>query len=319
MSSPTPPFLARVMSGALDTGFIEEWQPGHDGVQFYTRTYPAASPRAVLLLVHGFAEHIGRYEWAHARCAHNGITVFAFDQRGFGRTAVDSAHKSKGSSYGKTDLHSQMCDIEWWLKHLKNKYPTMPIFAMGHSMGGALVLAFATRSRSPPAKDSVALLSGVIASSPLVLQHVSTSKPLRFLVDQLSRILPNLPFDASLPNQYLSRDPEVIAALEADPLVMQKGSLKCLSDMLNAVTSYKASRELFENLQAKDKNFETIKVMNTYRCCICGSSHLLQDAFHELVHEPNGVKERFMDDCISWILERAVQNERHSTNGLREA
>ncbi|OSD07714.1 lysophospholipase [Trametes coccinea BRFM310] len=315
------------MSGALDTGFIEEWQPGHDGVQFYTRTYPAASPRAVLLLVHGFAEHIGRYEWAHARCAHNGITVFAFDQRGFGRTALDSAHKSKGSSYGKTDLHSQMRDIEWWLQHLRNEYPSLPIFAMGHSMGGALVLAFATRSTPPPAKDSVALLSGVIASSPLVLQHVSTSRPLRFLVDQLSKIFPNLLFDASLPNQYLSRDPEVMSALESDPLVMQKGSLKCLSDMLNAgeslykhdyqnwpsdlpviflhgdadkVTSYKASREFFDKLQAKDKNFETIK-----------------DAFHELVHEPKGVKERFMDDCISWILERA-RNGRHGTNGTTE-
>ncbi|KAI9069020.1 lysophospholipase [Trametes sanguinea] len=316
------------MTTIVGDGFTEEWLPGYDGIQFYTRTYPAASARAVLLLIHGFAEHIGRYEWAHARCASNGITVFAFDQRGFGRTALDSSHKSKRSSYGKTDLHCQMRDIEWWLKHLRNKHPSLPIFMTGHSMGGALVLAFPTRSTPPPVKDSVALLSGVIASSPLVLQHVSTSRPLRFLVDQLSKVLPNLPFDASLPNQYLSRDPEVIAALEADPLVMQKGSLKCLSDMLNAgeglykhdyqnwpkdlpviffhgdadkVTSYEASRQFFDKLQAKDKQFETIK-----------------DAFHELVHEPNGVKERFTDNCISWILERTGLDERHSTTAATE-
>ncbi|CDO69090.1 hypothetical protein BN946_scf184992.g39 [Trametes cinnabarina] len=308
------------MSSTSRNSFTEAWLSGFDGVKFYTRTYyTASSAQAVLLFIHGFAEHIGRYEWAHAQCAIKGITVFSFDQRGFGRTALDSSHKSKGSAYGKTDLHSQMRDIEWWLKYLRNQNPHLPIFLMGHSMGGALVLAFPTRTTAPPAKESAELLSGVIASSPLVLQHVSTSRPVRFLVDNLSKIAPNMPFDASLPNEFLSRDPAVIAALEADPLVMQKGSLKCLSDMLNVgeelyerdylnwpkdlpvlfvhgdadkvrVTSFGAAQDLFNRLQAMDKIFETVK-----------------DAYHELVHEPDGVKERFMDSCISWILERAAR------------
>ena len=116
------------------TTFTETWLPGYDGIQFYTRTYAASSPRAVLLFVHGFSEHIGRYEWAHSLCASKGVTVFAFDQRGFGRTALDTAHKSKKSAFGKTNLHDQLSDIEFWLKHLKNEYPNLPVFTMGHSM-----------------------------------------------------------------------------------------------------------------------------------------------------------------------------------------
>lgn len=114
--------------------FTEAWLPGHDSINFYTRTYAAESPRAVVIFVHGFSEHVGRYEWAHSVCAMNGLTVFAYDQRGYGRTALDRAHKSKGSAFGKTSLHDGLLDFEWWLRHLKREYPDLPLFALGNSM-----------------------------------------------------------------------------------------------------------------------------------------------------------------------------------------
>lgn len=117
--------------------FTEAWLPGHDGTKFYTRTYPAPSPRAVLLFVHGFAEHLGRYEWAHGEYASQGITVFTYDQRGFGRTALDHPNKSKHSAYGKTSWPDQLSDIEFWVKHLKSEYSELPLFLKGHSMVSA--------------------------------------------------------------------------------------------------------------------------------------------------------------------------------------
>ena len=75
--------------------YTEAWLPGHDGLQFYTRTYAAASPRAVLLFVHGYIEHCARYEWAHGVYAPRGITVFAYGQRGFGRTGAPGARKKR--------------------------------------------------------------------------------------------------------------------------------------------------------------------------------------------------------------------------------
>ncbi|KAI0663986.1 lysophospholipase [Cubamyces menziesii] len=300
--------------------FTEAWLPGYDGLQFYTRTYHAPSPRAVLLFVHGFAEHTGRYEWAHGVYASRGITVFTYDQRGFGRTALDSKHKSKSSSYGKTGWPDQLSDIEWWVKKLKSEYPSLPLFLMGHSMGGGLALAFPTRPTPPPALETLALLSGVIASSPLLLQTNPASKILRYVGGKASLLLPNFLFDAPVPVEDLSHDAAANEANAKDPWIIQKGSLRGLRDMLSGgeqllwndykrwprslplcivhgtadrVTSFAAAEEFLNKVDAADKELKPFP-----------------DGFHELVHEPDGVKERFVDECISWILKHVDASTR---------
>lgn len=121
------------MAPVAGTDYVEQWIPGFGGHQFYTRTYASRSPRAVVLFVHGFAEHIGRYEHAHVKYPPRGITVFAFDLRGYGRTALDKKHKSNDSAYGKTNWEWQMQDIEFFGRYLKKEYPDVPLILMGHS------------------------------------------------------------------------------------------------------------------------------------------------------------------------------------------
>lgn len=113
----------------------EAWQLGHKGISFYTRTYqpPSGSPRAALVFIHGFIEHVGRYEHVHRRWADEGFFVFAFDQRGFGRTALDEK-KSRNSVYGQTNDADQIHDIEWAVRVVQEANPTVPLFLMGHSM-----------------------------------------------------------------------------------------------------------------------------------------------------------------------------------------
>ncbi|PIL33649.1 hypothetical protein GSI_04272 [Ganoderma sinense ZZ0214-1] len=306
--------------------FTEAWLPGPDRTQFYTRTYPSASPpRAVLVFVHGFAEHVGRYEWAHGVYASRGVTVFAYDQRGFGRTALDQAHRSAGGGYGRTSWHAQLGDIEWWVRHVKKEYLDVPVFLMGHSMveedvdtrmeGWGLVLAFGTRgAQGPPAQATVSMLSGVIASSPLVLQTFPASKVLRFIGGKASAVLPNVLIDAPVAIEDLSHDPVANEANANDELIIQKGSLKGIHDMLTGgehllasdykhwprnlpllvvhgdadkITSFTASKELFDKVEAADKTFTPF-----------------EGGFHELVHEPEGMKERFVDECESWVVGR---------------
>ncbi|KAM5537986.1 hypothetical protein V8D89_008462 [Ganoderma adspersum] len=310
-SAPAPP------------AFIEAWLPGPDGTQFYTRTYPSASspPRAVLVFVHGFAEHAGRYAWAHGEYAARGVTVFAYDQRGFGRTALDKAHKSAGSAYGRTSWRAQLGDIEWWVRHVRKEHPDVPVFLMGHSMGGGLVLAFGTRGEgAPPAKETVSMLAGVVASSPLVLQTFPASKVLRFIGGKASAVLPNVLIDAPIVIEDLSHDPVANEANANDELIIQKGSLKGIHDMLTGgehllandykhwprnlpllvvhgdadkITSFTAAKELFDKVEAADKTFTPF-----------------EGGFHELVHEPEGVKERFVDSCVSWVLKRVEGGSR---------
>lgn len=113
--------------------FTEEWLAGYDGLQFYTRTWAAANPKAVLLYVHGFGDHISRYDDVHCRWPERGITLFAYDLRGFGRTALDDEHRSPGTSYGKTSRKHEVADVDWWVTHLSERYAGVPLFLMGYS------------------------------------------------------------------------------------------------------------------------------------------------------------------------------------------
>jgi acylglycerol lipase len=117
------------------SGYSEAWLLGPSKTEFYARTYlpTDAQPKAVVVFVHGFAEHIGRYSHFHPLFAQRGIAVFAFDQRGFGLTAQDEK-KSKSSAYGKTSWKDQMADIAWAIEHAKEEFKGVPVLLMGHSM-----------------------------------------------------------------------------------------------------------------------------------------------------------------------------------------
>jgi acylglycerol lipase len=123
--------------------FTDAWLPGPKSTSFYTRTYhpPSGSPRAVVVFIHGFAEHVARYEYVHKRWADLGFSVFTFDQRGFGRTALDSK-KSPNAVYGRTGDADQISDIAWALSVAQEANPTVPLFLMGHSMVCSAYLTF---------------------------------------------------------------------------------------------------------------------------------------------------------------------------------
>lgn len=123
---------------ASDALFEEVWLPGPGGHNFYTRTYPAAvapggQPKAVVLFIHGFADHATRHERDHALWRARGITLFVYDQRGFGRTALDETHRSSDSAYGKTSARHTYEDMAWAIAHVVEAYPGLPVFLMGYS------------------------------------------------------------------------------------------------------------------------------------------------------------------------------------------
>lgn len=117
--------------------FTESYISGPQGTLFYTRTYapPTQPPKAVVIAVHGFNEHIGRFAHIHPSFAERGITVFAFDQRGFGLT-VQKKENGAGKKYAQTSWKEQLEDIEWAVKQGKQVKgcETVPVFLMGHSM-----------------------------------------------------------------------------------------------------------------------------------------------------------------------------------------
>ena len=119
-----------------NNAYTESWLVGPQSTKFYTRTYsPPSQPKAVVVFLHGFAEHIGRYTHFHPWLAAKGIAVFAYDQRGYGLTAQDKGgNKSRDSAYGKTSWKEQMDDIAWAVQHASKTFEGVPLFLMGHSM-----------------------------------------------------------------------------------------------------------------------------------------------------------------------------------------
>ncbi|KAJ7593773.1 Alpha/Beta hydrolase protein [Mycena floridula] len=281
------------------------WLSGHQSTQFFTRTYPASSPKAALVFIHGYIEHCGRYTDIHSKLAAHGITVFTFDLRGFGNTALNDEHKSKTSSYGKTSWVDQMADIQWAIDHVKKEVPGVPVFLMGQSMGGGQVLGFATEGKGWES------LAGVIAQSPCIELTKPASKIARFLGKKVGLFLPYMTIPADVKPATLSRDPAVGEAFLKDPLVKHFGTLRGVDDMLSKgedllqtryhkwpktlplllihgsgdlLTSHKASQQFHDKVVSDNK-----KIL------------IYEGAYHELNNEPDGLPAKLVEDIVAFI------------------
>ena len=174
---------------------------GARGAPIAFRSVIPESPRGAVLILHGIAEHSGRYLHVMERFAERGFACWAPDHRGHGET---------GGVMGDLGDRSLVIeDIRILTGRIRDEHPALPRFLLGHSMGGLLavlsLIEFQEEFRG-------AILSGAALSLPEGLS------PLLIAASGLiARILPLLPVQA-LPG-VACRDPEVIARAEADPLV----------------------------------------------------------------------------------------------------
>ncbi|KIY46013.1 alpha/beta-hydrolase [Fistulina hepatica ATCC 64428] len=296
--------------------YVERWLSSGGGhtpatTSFYTRTYRPQSdsvPQALIVFVHGFADHVARYHGLLTLFAGKNIAVFAFDQRGFGKTA-NGPEDGKGTGYGKTSMVEQMKDINWAIDFAKLEFPNIPTFLMGHSMGGGEALNFGIRE--PTASRQ---LSGIIATSPLIKPTTPVSRVVLWLGATASLVLPHFSIPARVDPNHLCHDPVVIEEYNKDKLIKQQGTLRGIRDMLiegenllyihyskwppnlpllivhgtdDMVTSVSASQEFHDKLPSHvDKRIS-----------------LFQGGYHELQNEPGGVRERLADEIIQFVNE----------------
>ncbi|KAJ7083589.1 lysophospholipase [Mycena belliarum] len=289
--------------------FEEEWLTGVGGTSFYTRLYrPTSSIRGALVFVHGYNEHHSRYEGFHASWAARGFAVFAYDLRGFGRTALDPS-KPSNSAYGQ--MGAALADVEWAIKHARSLFPdTVPLFLMGHSMGGGIVLDFIVSKTTARDKATISLLSGVISSSPWIL----LSNPLPtfiFWIFALFRIMiPNVRFSTPIRPKALSHDLSVGESLIRDPWVREYGTYGSLYDMLKMGTYLdkeghkywpKTLPLLLLHGTADDHN-SCPSSENFYKALDADDKRLIlyPDAFHDLMSEPD-IKDQYQEDCMAWV------------------
>ncbi len=179
-----------------------------DGIQLYTHNWSVEKPRAVVLLIHGFGEHIHRYDHLAAFLNSNGIAVVGMDTRGHGRSTGQRGHAPNYEAYMK--------DVEQFTTYGKGLYPNVPSIIYGHSMGGNLVLNFITRYKGR--------FDAAVVTSPWIQTATPISKATIFINRIVSKIFPKLSVDTKLNADFISTDKEVVKAYINDPLVQGKMS-----------------------------------------------------------------------------------------------
>ncbi len=161
------------------------------------------TPKALILLVHGLGEHAGRYAGWAGRFNERGVTLRAFDLPGHGRS---------DGRRGVIPSPEKVYDtIDIIIQSLATEFPGVPLFIYGHSLGGGIVLNYLIRRRPH--------VNGAIITSPWVKLSV-TPAPFKVLLANIAKkLMPGMIQPSGLKTEHLSRDPEVVKAYKADPLV----------------------------------------------------------------------------------------------------
>lgn len=270
---------------------------------------PTGPTKAKLIFLHGFSDHINRYNDFLPYLASQGIEIHGFDQRGWGRSVKEPAHK------GLTGPTSRvLSDIAAFIEA---QLPSpVPVFVMGHSMGGGEALSLAC---TPEYAELVSKIRGWVLEAPfLAFPEGEEPSSLKVFMGRLvGRLLPRQHLVNKIPAEYLSRDPAWQKSVDADTLCHDTGTLEGLAGMLDRtsdlgsgklklsrgvkamfvahgtadrVTSFKASKAWFGGQEMDDAEFKE------YEGCL-----------HQL--HADHCKDEFSQDVSKWILDRAERGD----------
>lgn len=173
-----------------------------DGVTLAGRAWLPPDFRAVIAVVHGIAEHSGRYAFLAERANAQGIGVVSVDLRGHGRSPGERSYVERFDDY--------LLDVDALWAQADQFAAGCPLFLMGHSMGGAIALRWMAQRRQAPA--------GLILSSAALKVGSDVPRVLVRLAPFLSRWFPHLR-GTRIDPATISRDAAAVAAYVADPLV----------------------------------------------------------------------------------------------------
>ena len=197
-----------------------EWSwKTRDGLEMQARDWAPEGPaRGLVLLVHGFDEHTGRYGPVGQALSAAGFILSGYDVRGHGA--------SGGARVDVPAYQALLDDLATFLAAATTRHPGLPRFLYGHSMGGNQVLNFLLRQR--PA------LAGAVATSPWLELAVTPPAWQLAAAGLAARLVPGLALPTGMDAGGISRDPAVVRAYLADPYVRGRITPRLLTGVLEA-------------------------------------------------------------------------------------
>ena len=266
-----------------------------DGFEFYYFEATPTGPKRIIVLQHGFGEHSGRYQNLLEVCEKKQTAVYALDARGHGKTPGKRGHVDDFNLYAE--------DLRTLVKHARKKNPKLPIFILGHSMGG---LVSALAALNPDVAEEI---SGLLISSGAFRPVVDLTQTIKKnAATFLSKFLPATTVDAGLDVRLISRDDNAVMMYKNDPLVHGKISFKMGADFFaigeslieqanrfqmplylfhgdaDGIADFEGTKAFFEKAGSKDK---TLKIYPGF--------------YHETINEPLQDRQHVLKELMDWI------------------
>jgi alpha-beta hydrolase superfamily lysophospholipase len=264
---------------------------GERGLELYWQGWlpQETPPRAVVVLAHGASEHSGRYAWTGEKLAERGYALYAIDHRGHG--------KSEGNRAVIDRMRHAVGDLDTLVEKAQAAHGALPLVLLGHSMGGAVALSYTIEHEDA--------LGALVLSAPLAALEAA-SPVVRVVGRVLSVVAPSLGVFA-IDSTAVSRDPQVVADYDADPLNYHgKLPARTVAELSAAIDGYPEAVKRFEL---------PIFVMHgtADRLTPIAGSEMVADRagskdkelkrydglFHELLNEPE--RQQVLDDIAGWL------------------
>lgn len=269
--------------------FFKTW----DGYELYFQSWIPEKKKGTLVVLHGLAEHSGRYRFFIDYFLNQGWALYLMDQRGHGKSPGHRTHADQFQ-----DLVDDLERFVGLVREIEGKHP---LFLVAHSFGGQVGVNYLARQPKE--------IQGAVLSGPNLKLSMPVSTLKKVVGTAASRFLPTFQIPSDLHAPWVSHDEAVVRAYEEDPLVGRKISLKLGAEILknleevmalapeiktpllivhggdDKITAAEGSKQFFEGLTLKDKQ---LKIYPGY--------------FHETFNEVG--KEKVFRDIEQWLEAR---------------
>jgi lysophospholipase len=262
-----------------------------DGLTIHHQSWlPDGAPKGVVMIVHGLGEHSGRYAHVAERLTAAGYAVHALDHRGHG--------KSEGKRVYVKSYDEFMADLIQFRGLVEAAHPGVPVFVLGHSMGGNLAMGHVL--------DHQDGLSGMVLSGPALKAGDALSPTKIKILTVLAKVAPGVRPEG-LDASAISRDPAVVSAYRADPLVftgkISAGLGAALFGAMERFPDRYASLTLpiliMHGTEDRLTNIDGSRELEAGATNADVTAHYYEGLYHEVFNEPE--QARVLDDLVSWL------------------
>jgi alpha-beta hydrolase superfamily lysophospholipase len=264
-----------------------------DNLNLYARIWaPDSNPKGVVVLIHGLGEYGGRYEGVGRRFVDRGYVFIAGDLRGHGLSEGRRAFVSR--------LDMFMDDLDRYLSEVRSRFPNLPVFTYGFSMGSSLSAAWLIR-RKPKLSGAVLCSGGFLMPD--------ASKAMINKVRALNLVAPTMIVSNGMGpvRNKVCHDVSVLDAYDADPLVYKKVTIGL------AVAIAEANRDALTRaaevhvpvlvMHGADDIIAPPEGSRQFASGVSGdvTLKLWPGLYHFIHHEPDGAKEQVIDFAADWL------------------